>query len=315
MGTSNSVFLVPAGEHKYLGNGGASNNEIVEAMSVASVIKVASGVMELVPIAPKLDKLKFLLEERLYTLEEDDEMDMESDSHDKGLYSFQDLRDMIQASDNELMAGLESLSALEINGFWRILDKRVTNDVLTMILRNAIIHEWQISALKEYEVLPMLETDGYPVKIVTHCLNTHGNKSESSENGFLWSLDEKKLCLHFAKQTLTSKKMKLENFMTKWKSNIPTEMNPDLAILEGEVIYEKIGMETWIRGFSVSSLPSSPQQRFAALFKERPKWEWKDLHPFIRDLKVPGVSSEGLLIKYTRRTQPTGDSEPVFSAR
>lgn len=284
MGTSNSVFLIPAGEHNSLNNDVASNNELAEARSVVSVLKVASGVMELVPIAPKLDKLKFLLKERLYTLEEDDEMDMESDTHNRGLYSFQDLRDLIQASDNELIAGLESLSALEINGFWRILDKSITNDVLTMILRNAIIHEWQISALKEYEVLPMLESDGYPLKIVIHCLNTHGNKSESSENGLLWSLDEKKLCLHFAKQILTSKKMKLENFMTKWKSNLPTEMNTDLTILQGEVLCEKIGMETWIRSFSVSSLPSSPQERFATLFKERPKWEWKDLHPYIRFL-------------------------------
>ena len=34
-----------------------------------------------------------------------------------------------------------------------------------------------------------------------------------------------------------------------------------------------------------------------------------------RDLSVPGLSSEGLLLKYTRRTQPTQDAEPVFSAR
>ena len=34
-----------------------------------------------------------------------------------------------------------------------------------------------------------------------------------------------------------------------------------------------------------------------------------------RDLSVPGLSSEGLLLKYTRRTQPTQDAEPIFSAR
>lgn len=34
-----------------------------------------------------------------------------------------------------------------------------------------------------------------------------------------------------------------------------------------------------------------------------------------RDLKVPGLSSEGLLLKYTRRSQPKPDVEPIFSAR
>lgn len=36
---------------------------------------------------------------------------------------------------------------------------------------------------------------------------------------------------------------------------------------------------------------------------------------FSRDLTVPGLSSEGLLLKYTRKTQPNLDAEPVFSAR
>lgn len=34
-----------------------------------------------------------------------------------------------------------------------------------------------------------------------------------------------------------------------------------------------------------------------------------------RDLSVPGLTSDGLLLKYTRRTQPTANSEPVFTAR
>lgn len=34
-----------------------------------------------------------------------------------------------------------------------------------------------------------------------------------------------------------------------------------------------------------------------------------------RDLQVPRLSMEGLLLKYTRRAQPRADSQPVFSAR
>ncbi|PHT47942.1 hypothetical protein CQW23_12150 [Capsicum baccatum] len=90
-------------------------------------------------------------------------------------------------------------------------------------------------------------------------------------------------------------------------------MNASFGVLE-EVLTEKLGIETPIYAFSVSSLPSVPAEWFFKLFQEKPKWGWQDLQPFIRDLKVPGLSSEGLLLKYTR-TQPSADAEPIFSAR
>jgi sister chromatid cohesion protein DCC1 len=59
-------------------------------------------------------------------------------------------------------------------------------------------------------------------------------------------------------------------------------MRADLQILEGEVLYEKLGAETCVRAFRVADLPLTPAERFAALFRERPRWEWKDLEPYIR---------------------------------
>ncbi|KAF3614178.1 hypothetical protein FXO38_35824 [Capsicum annuum] len=81
-----------------------------------------------------------------------------------------------------------------------------------------------------------------------------------------------------------------------------------------EALTEKLGIETRIYAFGVSSLPSVPAKWFSKLFQEKPKWEWKELQPFVRDLKVPALSSEGLLLMYTRRTQPSADAEPISSA-
>jgi hypothetical protein len=53
-------------------------------------------------------------------------------------------------------------------------------------------------------------------------------------------------------------------------------------MLEGEVLCEKLGAETWVHAFSVTDLPLAPAERFATLFRERAKWEWKDLQPYIR---------------------------------
>ncbi|XP_072999744.1 uncharacterized protein [Typha latifolia] len=159
---------------------------------------------------------------------------------------------------------------------------------------------------ESHDDLLLIEVDD---KVLLYVL---GRRVEGSN---LWSLDEKRVCLQFAKQILVGGKMKLENFKEIWMQSIPSGMCADLKMLEAEVLFKKLGVETWIRSFSVGVLPSNPTERFAALFKERPKWEWKDLEPYIRDLRVPDLSSEGLLIKCTRRTQSSADVEPVFSAR
>ncbi|KAJ1292753.1 hypothetical protein BS78_01G014600 [Paspalum vaginatum] len=309
VGTSNSMFLIPPGEPsaKYLRPDDTSGN----ANAVAATIKLAPGSIELVRVAPRLDKLKSLLRERPYILDEDIGNALE---HKKGLYTWQDLCKLIQASDGELLDALNTHSAVEIDGFWRTVDASSVNTILDMILHNSVLHDWPLNAMPENDVLSVMESDGFTHKIVTHCLNRFGTKVEQEARSF-WSLDEKRVCLQFARRALGAGKMKLTNFMDKWKRSIPSGICPDLQMLEGEVLCEKLGAETWVHAFSVTDLPLAPAERFAALFRERPKWDWKDLQHYIRDLHVPGVSSEGLLIKYTRRTQPNAEAEPIFTAR
>ncbi|KAF9625120.1 hypothetical protein IFM89_019209 [Coptis chinensis] len=300
VGTTNSVFLIPP-----FGD--------VEA-SVASVIKVAPGVMELVEVAPKLEKLKMLLKENQYNGNEDF-MEM-GESCEIGLYRWDDLVERVQASDVELREGLRAFSAVEINGYWRVVEESFMGMVLNMLLHNSVLSGWSLDGLVENEVVGVLESDGFLREIARLCLEMYGDKVEDEVGGgYVWKLNEKRVCVHFARSVLNEGKMKMESFMEKWMQKIPSGMSVSFEMLEGEVLLEKLGIETWIRSFSVSSLPLTPAERFAALFRERQKWESMDLEPYIRDLRVPGLSAEGLLLKYTRRTQPTADAEPIFSAR
>ncbi|KAL2930208.1 Sister chromatid cohesion protein DCC1 [Bienertia sinuspersici] len=317
VGTSNSVFLVPPSNSSSLpGVAMDCDEQNLDQPALASVLKVASGSMELVEVAPRLDKLKLLLSRKPFNMEEMSEMSTFSESDEQNsIYSWDDLIGQIQASDSELKLGLEALNALEINGFWRIVDEKCMDSVLNMLLHNAVLNDWPLDSLQENEVLSMLESDGFPPPISTHCLRVYGYKLDSNEGIPLWKLNEKRVCVHFAKEILRNGKLKMEKFMEEWNSKIPHGMQTSFDMLEGEILTERIGVEIWIRAFSVSSLPTTPAERFSILFKERPKWEWKDLEPYIRDLKVPGLSSEGLLLKYTRRSQPKPDIEPIFSAR
>ncbi|KAL3651143.1 hypothetical protein CASFOL_007546 [Castilleja foliolosa] len=311
VGTSNSVFLIPPSYQSSISRDMKDDGDI--STVVASVIKVALGCMELVEVAPKLDKLKLLLSENPYNFSEESEMDIseESKKSKMGLYRWGDLVERLQASDQEIKSGLQSFSAVEIDGYWRILDDKYMNGILNMLLHNVILNDWSTNELDEDEVVSVLEKDGFPRNIAKHCLRVY-----CSELGGKWKLKERRVCVQLAREILKEGKMKMEIFMEKWTRKLPDTMsNAGFEILEGEVLREKIGVESWVYGFSVCSLPSTPAERFGKLFQERPKWEWKDLQPYVRDLRVPGLSAEGLLLKYTRRTQANMGAEPVFSAR
>ncbi|KAI3896528.1 hypothetical protein MKW92_011097 [Papaver armeniacum] len=317
VGNSNSIFLIPPFENSEFTdeNGGKG-----DSFKAAQVLKLASGNMELVEIAPRLGKLKSLLMENPYRSEEDSVDPMEEEEYlergKMGLYRWEDLVAKVQASDEELRAELKALSAVEINGYWRIVDDKYIDVVLSMVLHNSVLFGWNLTSLNEDEILSVLESDGFSRRITLHILEVYGNKLDMDMEGkCVWRLDEKRVCVHFAKGVLKEGKMKMERFMEEWVQKIPARMSADFEMLEGEVLVEKLGVETWVRAFSVSSLPLTPADRFAALFREKQKWEMKDLHPYIRDLRVPGVSAEGLLLKYTRRTQPTPGAELIFSAR
>lgn len=340
VGTSNSVFLVPPSDQS--DNAVDCDQKHEKNQVVASVFKVAPGNMELTEVAPRLDKLKLLLFENPYRGEDDKEME-DFEAANRGLYRWDDLVDRVQASDDELRSGLQALSAVEIDGYWRVVDEKYMDMLLRMLLHSSVLNDWSLDALHEDEVVNVLKSDGFPCKLAEHCLHVYGNKVDDGQvKSCTWRLNETKVCVHLAREILRGEKRKMESFMEEWKQKIPDGMQASFDMLEGEVLTEKLGVNVWVRAFSVSSLPSSPAERFSILFKQRPKWDWKDLEPYVRfnrhfllpissfwslallnidtfalfrDLNVPGLSLEGLLLKFTRRTQPTVDAEPVFSAR
>lgn len=319
VGTSNTVFLIPPTD-QFGQNANNSDSKISAPKVVASVIKVAPGNMELVEVSPRLDKLKFLLSEnplRCDNLFEVEDFEGSESNGKIGLYKWSDLVERVQASDAELFAGLKALSAVEINGYWRVVDEKYMDEVLNVLLQNSVLNDWSLNSLNEDAVIGVLETDGFPRPLAEHCLQVYGSKvDEETGLSSVWKLDEKRVCLHFAKGILRGgKKKKLESFMDDWNRKIPDGMIARFDMLEGEVLTERIGVEKWVYAFSVSSLPYNPAERFQMLFHERPKWEWNDLQPYIKDLRVPGLSSEGLLLKYTRRSQPTAEAEPIFSSK
>jgi len=88
-------------------------------------------------------------------------------SNNSKLYKLKDLYSLIQASSNEIIQGLLDLHAVEIDGYWRLIDPKFTHEILDLLLTSAIQHDWSvsqislkncISALPDYSELVILNT-------------------------------------------------------------------------------------------------------------------------------------------------------------
>ncbi|KAH7293250.1 hypothetical protein KP509_28G017500 [Ceratopteris richardii] len=325
--SSNTILIMPPPSS----HGSSASGEELDTKSetggkrTASAMAAATGHLELVEVAPNFEKLKSLLSERLYG-EDTDSMDVEEST--SGLYTWDDLLEKLQLSEKELQEGLKSLAAVQVGGFWRLVDKKYMHCVFELILLNAMQHDWSLQGLKEKEVVSALMADGYSAQIVIHCLATYGQRvSLAFEAGIasngsydldshVWELNERHVCLHYANQLLSSaSRWRVDDFVDAWQQNLPSGVQASLDMLKGKILIEKLGSDSWLYPFSVANLPSNPAERFAALFRERPRWEWEDLEPYISDLRAPGKSVDALLLKYTRRTQPTAETPPIFTAR
>lgn len=94
------------------------------------------------------------------------------------------------------------------------MDVNSVNTVLDMILHNSVLHDWLSNAIPENAVLSIMESDGFTRKVVTHCLSRFGTKVEQ-EAGSYWRLDERLVCLQFARRAVGTGKMNLNSFMDK----------------------------------------------------------------------------------------------------
>ena len=78
-------------------------------------VSSCTNFLEIRKTAPRLGKLRDLLEQSLYRGEEEEEhVDVNQ------LYRMEDLERLVQASREEIKCGLRSMDAVEINGYWRL---------------------------------------------------------------------------------------------------------------------------------------------------------------------------------------------------
>ncbi|KAG9294050.1 hypothetical protein G9A89_000672, partial [Geosiphon pyriformis] len=248
------------------------------------VFDILHSVAELVPCIPNFEKLVDLLMITPYK-----GPDQEKRYRGKPFYSWNDLDDLIPASQEEIKQFLRKCFALEINGFWRFIDMEYLFYLLKQILDTAIIKDWPLEKVKVEECTDLLIVDGIPPILTDHCLNCFAEKIDYSDvSGSFISLSEPKICSFIGIQLLT-KEMKpwiLSDFLACWKANVPDEFDVSFQLLKGNAIKEydsKMGCDM-VELFLSSNLPTDPEKRFVEIFKFRPKWQPDDIKPYLEDI-------------------------------
>lgn len=269
---------------------------------------------EISQINPDVTTLRKILLANPYKGDDDeDELGREqsAEATREVLYNTKELRKLIQASDEELYKALAELSAIEIDGQWRLLDPDYSADIFDNILTVAEEKELKLEGLEKAVILDELKAE-YPENIIAHVLRQYSKKTE--ENSDLVVLDEKKTCVFRALQLFAEQDpFPNDDFMEQWGDIVPYGMTPTAAMLTGFAISQpspkapnnKSGLQ-W-KYFPLSLLAPDAEQRFQQLFTQRERWKMEDIEPYTKDLAMPGQKFDQFLMKHARSVTTKGN--------
>ena len=137
--TSNSLLLLD----KVALPDNVDKSQSSRSLASASVGGVFYKYLEILEIRPKLRKLKDELSKNLFS------QDSKREST-KGK-TFEDLLDIIQASDEELKHGLKYYESVQVDGEWFLLDQDYQMIVLSRILKYFDENSWNLDNVHKTE--------------------------------------------------------------------------------------------------------------------------------------------------------------------
>lgn len=300
--TSNSMLLVPELQvpSRKLGE---------RTLAYREVTSLQHNYLEVLPSKPRFHKLQQLLEECPYRGQEEEE-EMEVDQqHNKGQkYCLNELLERIQCSEEELEAGLKTLGAFHIYGFWQIPDFDYLFKIVSHITNLIQEKGWPLDAIPHDEALEELSKHE-PRTVMAQCLEyylqpTHTEREDGDE---LHVLNGDKVCRLFGEVILRSTSgMELPEFLNMWGLSVPEGLTVSVSQLEGLMLLEKSMSTTVITYFPVAALPLDIRSRFECLFHAQEKWTYEEIRPFLEDLADIKTPVSTLLMKHARGSTING---------
>lgn len=270
--TSNSLLLSQNVKFKEdLTDGG---DRTTSAITVSGIFY---DYLEVVSCKPHLGKLKEILNKTLYKGPE-----LEGDIDQSLLFTHEELLDTIQSSRQELEDALKNMHVVKINNKIRLLDFEYHFRVLSYMLKVIDENAWALDEI-EYEVTIELLNDIVPVEILNSLFDLYTEPSKIIDHLQLYSYKETDVCRFFAQILLLhAGKFNFNEFLQAWNESVPEGMVPQVEMLYGLAIIDKVSVPPVIRSFPESQLPEKILERFSALFQAKDKWTVPEITPYIR---------------------------------
>ncbi|KAJ3010442.1 UNVERIFIED_CONTAM: hypothetical protein HDU68_002131 [Siphonaria sp. JEL0065] len=298
--TSNTLLLVNLDASQPM----LSINEDELSTTAYTVQASLSSTVELEKIVPKsVDQLTHLLVPSTYTGPYHEKKRMQGQSgFNVTLYSWDELRGIVQASDAELKHSLNELGAVEFEGSYRLISPTFLNEFIQLLVASIEIEDKDMNAITEQDALQMMAENEIPESVILHCLSLVADEIEDVGSG-IYKLSSSKICRTTGTEVLLSikNKLPLNTFMKEWRKVTPSTFELSLDCLQGLFLIEETNsMGNEIKYFPKSKLPPIAKDRLDQLFQVRRKWSSHDIMPYIKDLAENKKKLDLMLLKYTR---------------
>ncbi|KAJ3191399.1 hypothetical protein HK101_007811 [Irineochytrium annulatum] len=212
--------------------------------------------------------------------------------------SLKQLRDIIQASDEEIMDGLRDFGAVEISGCYRILTPSFVNGFARFFLACSDESDVNLQSFTEYQAETMSTTYDGPQDVFWHGVHAITLRDDNGT----YRISEDALCKWIGLEILSNAVVtSLNDFLMEWSLN-------GFYFIESDTAQQK-----QIRYFNKLFLPTDVKSRIQALFQVRRKWAGGEIMPFISDLAGDVEQCNLLLMKHARMSRtPNGILNPML---
>ncbi|XP_075985772.1 sister chromatid cohesion protein DCC1 [Anticarsia gemmatalis] len=263
---------------------------------------------ELKPCKPRLSKLRKILEPTMYQ-----GLELEYAVDKSKLLTYDAIFDQVQASKAELNEELDKIQAVEIDGYYRLLEFDYEFRVLSYMLDLIDENSWLLDRISKETTLDSLK-DLVPPPILAAMFKFYTVPSILEDGVQYYEYKQDKVCKFLARVLLKSAgKFNLAEFLQAWRDSVPEGMVTDESLLSGIALIDKSSTPQVVWGFAESDLPEGINERFKILFQTKAKWTVDQISPYIECYATEKLNVNALLTKYARAS--TQDGVRVFSAK
>lgn len=262
-----------------------------------NVLKIFYNYLECKQTKPKARKVLDLLKLTTFSGPENEHL-----VERKSLFTYRQLLNTIQCSVEEFDELLVRLRCFEIERFMRVLDYtyeyRVVASMLALINENS----WRLDEIDREVTIDALE--GFiPREISKNIFKFYAEPTIGDKFRYREDL----VARIIAKNVLIDDlKFHMSEFLETCQSALPEGMEMNEKYLHGLAVIDRDSRQPWIRGLFEENMPMILSERLKLLFKQKERWTFEHIAPYVEVFTSGNISTTSLLAKHLRSVVENG---------